>query len=175
MCLTVILPNCKKELAEELASAGLGQFPVNIVLATVTAIQSAVYGAVLGGIGIFLARRVGLWRDEISLTKKPLLCSLAVALFGGLLMILADVLFFGRIFDAIALSYQAKPSIDYLLATVTYGAVIEEVMLRLFTMSLIAFLLHLFFPPYSLPSLELVCLSCSVPHFLTSPFLVTVV
>ena len=36
----------------------------------------------------------------------------------------------------------AKPTADYLLATVTYGAVIEEVMLRLFTMSLIAFLLH---------------------------------
>nr|MBE6545020.1 CPBP family intramembrane metalloprotease [Oscillospiraceae bacterium] len=42
-------------------------------------------------------------------------------------------------------SYAAKPTIPYLLATVTYGAIIEEVMLRLFWMSLIAFLLHKLF------------------------------
>ncbi|MBQ4333402.1 MAG: CPBP family intramembrane metalloprotease [Clostridia bacterium] len=42
-------------------------------------------------------------------------------------------------------SYAVKPTIPYLLATVTYGAVIEEVMLRLFFLSLIAFLLHLLF------------------------------
>lgn len=39
-------------------------------------------------------------------------------------------------------TYAAKPTIPYLLATVTYGAVIEEVMLRLFAMSLVAFILH---------------------------------
>ena len=42
-------------------------------------------------------------------------------------------------------SYATKPTASYLLATVTYGAVIEEVMLRLFAMSLIAFLLHKLF------------------------------
>lgn len=39
-------------------------------------------------------------------------------------------------------SYTVKPTIPYLIATVTYGAVIEEVMLRLFWMTLVAFLLH---------------------------------
>ena len=42
-------------------------------------------------------------------------------------------------------SYEVKPTITYLLATVTYGAVIEEVMLRLFWMSLIAFVIHKIF------------------------------
>ncbi|MBE5779625.1 MAG: CPBP family intramembrane metalloprotease [Clostridiales bacterium] len=41
--------------------------------------------------------------------------------------------------------YAVKPTIPYLLATVTYGAVIEEIMLRLFMMSLVAFVLHLLF------------------------------
>lgn len=41
--------------------------------------------------------------------------------------------------------YAVKPTIPYLLATVTYGAVIEEVMLRLFMMSLVAYVLHLLF------------------------------
>ena len=42
-------------------------------------------------------------------------------------------------------SYLAKPTATYVLASVTYGAVIEEVMIRLFVMSLVAFLLHKLF------------------------------
>ena len=42
-------------------------------------------------------------------------------------------------------SYGVKPRIPYMLAAVLYGGVIEEVMLRLFMMSLIAFLLHKLF------------------------------
>lgn len=42
-------------------------------------------------------------------------------------------------------SYTTKPTVSYVLATVTYGAVIEEVMLRLFWMSLVAFILHKLF------------------------------
>ncbi|MBO5200429.1 MAG: CPBP family intramembrane metalloprotease [Clostridia bacterium] len=38
-------------------------------------------------------------------------------------------------------SYNAKPTIPYLIASVLYGGVIEEVMLRLFWMSLVAFVL----------------------------------
>ena len=42
-------------------------------------------------------------------------------------------------------SYAAKPTAVYVLASVTYGAVIEEVMLRLFWMSLVAFILFKLF------------------------------
>ena len=57
-------------------------------------------------------------------------------------MILLDILVFGKYSHAIMESYATKPSIPYLIAMVTYGGVIEEVMLRLFFMSLIAFILH---------------------------------
>ncbi|MBQ7014759.1 MAG: CPBP family intramembrane metalloprotease [Clostridia bacterium] len=60
-------------------------------------------------------------------------------------MILSDVLFFGSFSEVIKSSYAVKPTIPYLAATVTYGAVIEEIMLRLFTMSLTAFVLHRLF------------------------------
>ena len=130
------------QLMEELNAVGLGQLPLDIVLGVTTAFQSAGYGLVLGAIGIFLAKRIGLWQDERKITKKPLLITLLVAVMGGLGMILPDVLFFGRYSTAIMESYSAKPTIPYLLATVSYGAVIEEVMLRLFFMSLLAFLLH---------------------------------
>ena len=111
----------------------------------ISAIQSAVYGLVLGSLGIFFASKIGLWKEDKSITKKPMLLSLVVSVFGGAVMILSDVLFFGRYAPAIMDSYASKPSVPYLIATVTYGAVIEEVMMRLFFMSLIAFVLYKIF------------------------------
>lgn len=131
----------KSQLVEELNASGLHQFPVELLLGIVTAIQSAGYGIVLGGIGIWLGKKIGTWKDERDITKMPLMLSALVAVVGGLAMILFDILFFGQYSNAIMDSYAVKPTIPYLLATVTYGAVIEEVMLRLFLMSFIAFVL----------------------------------
>ena len=115
------------------------------MLGLITALQSAGYGIVLGALGIFFAKKIGLWKDERTITKRPLLTSIAVAIVGGLGIILPDLLFFGRYSEAILSSYTSKPTLPYVLASVTYGAVIEEVMLRLFLMSLIAFVLHKLF------------------------------
>ena len=60
-------------------------------------------------------------------------------------MILPDLLFFCDYSQAIADSYANKPNLVYLLASVLYGGVIEEVMLRLFWMSLSVFVLHKLF------------------------------
>ena len=135
----------KQQLLEELNNSGLGQVSADILMGIVTAIQSAGYGIVLGAIGIWLGKKIGTWKDERVLTKKPLAISLVVSVVGGLAMILPDMLFFGHHSEAIMNSYAAKPTIPYLLATMTYGAVIEEIMLRLFWMSLIAFVLHKLF------------------------------
>lgn len=137
--------NTKQQLLEQLNASGLGQINADILMGVISAIQSAGYGIVLGAIGIWLGKKTGLWKDEKTITKKPLVTSLVVAVVGGLAMILSDVLFFGNHSEVIMNSYAIKPTIPYLLATVTYGAVIEEVMLRLFWMSLIAFVLHKLF------------------------------
>ena len=115
------------------------------MLGLISAIQAAGYGIVLGAVGILLGKKIGLWKDETTLTKTPLTASLIAALVGGLVLILSDVLFFGHYCEPIMASYATKPTIAYLIGTVTYGAVIEEVMLRLFWMTLIAFLLHKLF------------------------------
>ena len=60
-------------------------------------------------------------------------------------MIFADLWFFGRYSQPILDSYEAKPTVPFLLGMVTYGGVIEEVMLRLFLMSLVVFALHRLF------------------------------
>lgn len=112
------------------------------ILGLVTAAQSAGYGLILGVLGILLSKKVGLWKDRVHFEKKPILFTILIAILGGCAMIGLDVLFFGNYSQAIADSYAVKPTIPFLLASVTYGAVIEEVMLRLFMMSLIAFVLH---------------------------------
>ena len=135
----------RAELILELEGMGVGGDLAGVVLGVITAFQSAGYGLVLGAAGIYFAKRVGLWRDEKHITKKPLMISALAALVCGAVMILSDVLFFGRYSDVIMSSYAAKPSLDYIIATVTYAAVIEEVMCRLLAMSLAAFLLHRLF------------------------------
>ena len=132
-----LLDSYPEDMVQEIYAQGLN----DTLIAVVTAVQSAAYGAVLGGIGIWLGKKTGLWRDERTLTRKPLLRALTVAVIGGLALILPDILYFGKHVPAIAGSYATKPTAAYLIGTVTYGAVIEEVMLRLFCMSLAAFLL----------------------------------
>lgn len=129
------------ELKQEMYAQGLN----DTLLGLVTAAQSAGYGLFLGAVGIWLGRKVGLWKDERHITKKPLVAALIISVVGGLALILPDLLFFGKYEQALLDVYAVKPTIPYLLATVTYGAVIEEVMLRLFMMSLVAFVLHLLF------------------------------
>jgi len=134
-----------ESIPEEMLREMLEQGFTETSLAVIGAIQSAGYGLILGALGIVLAKKVGLWRDTLSFAKKPLLVTVIWAVIGGLFLILSDLWFFGNYSEAIRQSYLVKPTIPYLLATVTYGAIIEEVMLRLFMMSLIAFILHKLF------------------------------
>ena len=131
------LDSYPEEIKEQAYAEGLNDFLFGVV----TAVQSAGYGLVLGAVGILLAKNLGLWRDERSVTAKPLLFAILISIIGGLTLILSDIFFFGKYSEVIANSYAVKPTLPYLIATVTYGAVIEEVILRLFMMSLIAFIL----------------------------------
>ena len=132
-----LLDSYPEDIVQQIYDQGLN----DTLIALITAVQSAGYGLILGAAGIWLAKKIGLWRDERAVTGTPLLWAVAVSVIGGLTLILPDILYFGKHLPAIAESYTTKPTVPYLIATVTYGAVIEEVMLRLFAMSLVAFLL----------------------------------
>lgn len=129
------------EIQQQLLEQGIDE----TLLAVISAIQSVGYGVVLGALGILLAKKVGLWKEERILTKKPLIISIFISIVGGLALILPDIFFFGKYSEVIMNLYAVKPTIPYMIAMVTYGAVIEEVMLRLFMMSLVAFILHKLF------------------------------
>lgn len=111
------------------------------LMVAITTIQSLVYALVLGIIGKYLAKKIGLWR-KVALTKNGNLELIIVTLVGGAAFILFDYLIFSNFSDAIKASYELKPTFEYVMASITYGAVIEEIMLRLFWMSFIAWLIQ---------------------------------
>ena len=129
------------EIQQQIYAQGLN----DVLLGLITAVQSAGYGIVLGAAGIFLGKKIGLWKDERTFAKMPLLVTLLISIGGGLALILPDILFFGKYSEVIMNSYAVKPTVPYMIAAVLYGGVVEEVMLRLFMMSLVAFLLHKIF------------------------------
>lgn len=136
-----MLDSYPPEIQQQILDQGI----TNAMLGLVTAVQSAGYGLVLGALGILLGKKTGLWKDERHFEKKPLILTAVVSLIGGMALILPDILFFGKYSQPIMDSYAVKPTVPYMLASVLYGGVIEEVMLRLFMMSLIAFVLHKLF------------------------------
>ena len=111
------------------------------LLIIITTIQSLGYAIILGIIGIILAQKIGLWR-KVKFIKQGNIELLIVSLIGGAAFILIDVLVFSNFHEVIQNSYEAKPTVEYIIASITYGGVIEEVMLRLFLMSLISFVIQ---------------------------------
>ena len=132
-----VLESYPPELQQEALAQGL----TPTVMAIVTAMQAAGYGIILGAVGIWLGKKTGLWTDETNLAKQPLLVTAVIAIVGGLALILPDLLFFGKYNEVIMNSYAAKPTVVYIVGAILYGGVIEEVMLRLFWMTLVAFVL----------------------------------
>ena len=108
-------------------------------LIAITTLQSLSYAVILGLIGKAIAEKIGLPLFS-SIEIKPILSVLAISVFGGAFFILGDLYLFGGFNEVIRDSYLVKPTLNYIIASVTYGGVIEEVITRLFLMSLLAFI-----------------------------------
>ena len=122
-------------LEQTIASAG--SLELVIIVST---IQSLLYAVILGLIGKAIAEKIGLWR-KFSLESTSVISTSIASLVGGVAFILLDMYVFGGLVPEIFESYGTKPTLNYIIASLTYGGVVEEVMVRLFLMSLIALIL----------------------------------
>lgn len=113
------------------------------LLVVVTAIQTVGYAVFCGFLGYILADKTGLWK-KIRFEKNPLIITLGVSLILGIIFSL-DYWTFGSIIDGIQESTASGLSFSAMMASVLYGGVIEEVMLRLFFMSLLVFIISRIF------------------------------
>lgn len=113
-------------------------------LVAVSTIQTVLYSAVCGFIGYILADKLGLWKP-IKFEKKKLIVTLVISVVGGILFSL-DYWTFGNVIDGVQSATASGMTLSGVIASVLYGGVMEEVMMRLFFMSLIAFIIwKLFF------------------------------
>lgn len=131
-------------LGTELIEEAVSQLGSMSALIAVYVVQTVGYALFCGFMGYLLAEKLGLIKP-FRIEKRSLLITLALSLAGGILFSL-DYWTFGAWIPGVREATDLTLSIHVVLASVLYGGVIEELMLRLFMMSLIAFLLwKLFF------------------------------
>ena len=126
-------------LDEAILAPALEQLGSVWVLIAITMVQTVGYAAVCGFFGCLLANSLGLWKP-IRFEKAPLLKAGICSVIGGILFSL-DKWTFGRWIPEVGASYDAPITLNNWLGSVLYGGVVEELMLRLFFMSLLAWLI----------------------------------
>lgn len=119
----------------EMLEAALAQLGSRRMMIVAYMVQTAVYTALSGFFGFLLANAIGLMRP-FRPAKAALVRTLLLAAIPGVLLGV-DPLFF----PAAVTVDQAGLSLNSLLAALLYGGVVEELMMRLLMMSLIAFVL----------------------------------
>ena len=127
------------ELTDDMKSLIMAQTGNNLSLYyLITTLQALLYALIFGLFGYILSEKTGLMKS-VRFGKKPVLITIGMTLFTGLVLC-TDLFYFRNHIPQVAEIYQGKPSFAYWMASVLYGGVIEEVLLRLFMMSLIAWL-----------------------------------
>ena len=131
----------------QLSDPSLSQsVPNNIskeVLIVASAIQVVFITFILSIIGIKLSKKVG-FRLHSKFVKKDALLMIIVSGLTSFFMIAMEKHVFDRYLGEYA-NTQYHFNFMELVASVFYGGVVEEVMLRLFTLSLLVFILHKMF------------------------------
>ncbi len=127
------------ELTDDVKGQILAQIGNNLSLYyLITTVQTLTYALIFGFFGYILSEKTGLMKP-VRFEKKPAMVTIGITLFTGLVLC-TDLFYFKNHIPQVAAMYQAKPSFAYWMASVLYGGVMEEIMLRLFTMSLIAYI-----------------------------------
>ena len=129
--LDTLSPEMIDEVVAELGSTDL--------LVVIGAVQTVGYALICGFFGYILADKIGLIKP-FKPEKSKLLVTFSLSLIGGVVFSL-DYWVFGNLIDGIKEADAAGLTPEGVIASVLYGGVIEEVLLRLFLMSIIAFIL----------------------------------
>ncbi len=126
------------ELTEDVKSQIMVQTGNNQSLVYLTAtVQTLAYALICGFFGYILSDKIGLMKP-VKFEKKPVMVTVGMTLFIGLVLC-TDLFYFRNHIPQVDAMYQGKPSFAYWMASVLYGGVIEEILMRLFIMSLIVY------------------------------------
>ena len=113
------------------------------------------FGLILALIGIVLSKKINLWND-FKLDKKAIITTVIISLIGALILFPGDKLIFGSLNSWVAEQYTVKPTINKIIGELLVGGIIEEVMMRLFLMSLIVFIVSKIIKKKEIPTVVFV-------------------
>lgn len=133
----------QKLLLEQIGSAQ--------ILAIITMVQSVMYAVFCTVVGYILAEKTGLLKS-MKIEKKKLLVTIVAGLVCGVIFA-ADYWLFSESIPQVAASYRTGVTFnnaDTWISSILYGGIVEELMLRFFLMSLVAWIIwKLFFKKYT--------------------------
>ena len=110
----------------------------------VSVIQIALYAETFCGFGIILSNKTGLWK-KFEKNKVAIIATIIISVVAGLLISVVDKYLFGHFIEPVSHLYDSKPTLNYIIMSFTYGGVYEEILMRLFLMSLIAWIISKIF------------------------------
>lgn len=103
-----------------------------------------VFGLILAVVGIILSKKIKLWK-EFKINKKAIIATSIITIICALLLYPGDKLIFGSLNTWVNEQYVVKPTIYKIVGGLLVGGIIEEVMMRLFFMSLVIFVVSKLF------------------------------
>ncbi len=141
-CIAFYLPDMySQEMLQQLQEQGM----TAEALALSAAVQYGIlYGVILAAIGLIISRKVGLWK-EIRFDKNAVAPTAIIALISALCLFPGDKLIFGPFSRWVNDVYTVSPGVPKIISGLLVGGVIEEVMMRLFFMSLLVLILSKLF------------------------------
>lgn len=128
-------------LNQEMANQILAQMPKEAYI-LISGLQVGIlYTGIMGFFGYILADKVNLLK-KLTFTKRNILITLFAGIIAGLLLFLLDYFIFSNTIPEVAAVYiEDNYSLLNLITSVIYGGILEEIMMRLFFMSLFSFIL----------------------------------
>lgn len=115
-----------------------------IVIASTIFQYAILYGILLACFGIILSKKIKLWK-EFKMDKKAIIATIIITIISALILFPCDKLIFGSLNTWVYEQYIVKPTIYKIIGGLLIGGIIEEVMMRLFFMSLILFIVSKIF------------------------------
>lgn len=141
-CAGLYIPEMySQEMLQQLQEQGM----TTQMLALSGAVQYGIlYGAILAAIGLIIAKKVGLWK-EYRFDKNAVLPTTVITIIAALCLFPGDKLIFGSFSSWVNDVYNISPGLPKIIAGLLVGGVIEEVMMRLFFMSLLVLIISKLF------------------------------
>ena len=102
------------------------------------------YGVILAVIGIVISKKTNLWK-EFKIDLKAIITTTIITFIGGLVLFPGDKLIFGTFNNWVNETYNTAPGLSKIIGGLLVGGIIEEVMLRLFLMSLLSLIIYKLF------------------------------